>query len=268
MATPKKESQPPTKYAAALFDGFQALDVFGPIDILNIVSRYHPLELCMLANSHEAVSTLHNAPSTCIGQQVVPTHTFTNAPRDIEVLLVPGGMGTRDLGNTQVVVDFVKSRFPKLRYLLTVCTGSAIAAQAGVLDGKRATSNKKSFSWVRLRLPARAISAANICKPRSWPKDRTSTGFERHAGWRIATFGHLPASLPELIWCSLFLNHNTAPNSWTLSPLELSMCATLTRGQILLRSIQRMPESGVAIFNKHFPQSYDVTIGTKELICR
>ena len=45
-------------------------------------------------------------------------------------------------------VEFVGRAFPKLRFLLTVCTGSALAAKAGVLDGKKATSNKAAFDWV------------------------------------------------------------------------------------------------------------------------
>lgn len=139
---------PVTKYAVALFPGFQALDVFGPLDVLNFLSRTVPLELSVIGPTLEPVSTLHDASSARIGQSVVPTHTYDNAPEDIEVLLVPGGMGTRDLDNTNKVKEFIRDRFPKLKYLLTVCTGSAIAAQAGVLDGKEATSNKRSFSWV------------------------------------------------------------------------------------------------------------------------
>ncbi|KAH7253388.1 hypothetical protein FSOLCH5_014145 [Fusarium solani] len=139
---------PPTKYAVALFRGFQALDVFGPIDALNYMSRNQPLSLSILHTSLEPVTTLVDSTPGRIGQSVVPTHTYDTAPEDIEVLLVPGGMGTRDPENIARVRQFIKERYPKLRYLLTVCTGSAIAAQSGVLDGREATSNKRSFSWV------------------------------------------------------------------------------------------------------------------------
>lgn len=141
-------SATPKKYAVALFEGFQALDVFGPLDILNLLSKTLPLELSVIGPTLEPVSTLLNAPPGRISQKVVPTHTYDNAPDDIEVLIVPGGQGTRDLGNTRVVEEFIKARYPKLRYFLTVCTGGAVAARAGVLDGREATSNKRSFSWV------------------------------------------------------------------------------------------------------------------------
>lgn len=140
---------PVTKYAVALFPGFQAMDVFGPLDVLNVLSKTVPLELSVIGPSLEPVSTLHGPEAVGrIGQSVMPTHTYDNVPDDIEVLLVPGGMGTRVLENIKKVVEFVKERQPKLKYLLTVCTGSAVAAQAGVLDGKDATSNKRLFSWV------------------------------------------------------------------------------------------------------------------------
>lgn len=141
-------SKAPTKFAVALFDGFQALDVFGPLDVLNQLSKKHSLELYLIAPTKEAVSTLHKAGPDRIGQSIVPTHTYENAPEDIEVLLVPGGMGTRDFEHTRVLRDFLKARYSKLPYLLTVCTGSAIVAQTGILDGKEATTNKSSFSWV------------------------------------------------------------------------------------------------------------------------
>lgn len=141
-------TSPPTKYAVALFNGFQSLDVFGPLDALNYLSKTTALELSLLGPTLDPVSTLYKPGPGRIGQHVVPTHTYADAPADIEVLLVPGGLGTRDADHTQVIVDFIRSRFPGLRYLLTVCTGAALAARAGVLEGKEATTNKMSFDWV------------------------------------------------------------------------------------------------------------------------
>ncbi|KAM0559949.1 hypothetical protein ACHAPJ_003901 [Fusarium lateritium] len=171
---------PPTKYAVALFPGFQALDVFGPLDALNFTSKRQPLELSILHTSLDPVSTLLDDSPGRIGQSVVPTHTYDNAPDDIEVLLVPGGMGTRDPKNVQRVLEFIKERYPKLRFLLTVCTGSAIAAQSGVLDGKEATSNKRSFDWVQSQGPnvkwarkARWVVDGNI-----WTSSGISAGID------------------------------------------------------------------------------------------
>ncbi|KAF5025318.1 hypothetical protein F66182_2603 [Fusarium sp. NRRL 66182] len=171
----------PTKYAVALFPGFQALDVFGPLDTLNFMSKRQPLQLSLLHTSLDPVSTLvEDDTPGIIGQSVVPTHTYDTAPDDIEVLLVPGGVGTEDAENVKRVRDFVKERYPKLRYLLTVCTGSVVAAQAGVLDGKEATSYKRYFDWVVSQGPevkwvrkARWVVDGNI-----WTSSGVSAGID------------------------------------------------------------------------------------------
>lgn len=74
----------------------------------------------------------------------MPTHTYDTAPTDIEVLIVPGGFGNR-LPAAIPTVEYIRRVYPSLKYLITVCTGSGLAARAGVLDHKRATTNKFAF---------------------------------------------------------------------------------------------------------------------------
>ncbi|KAH8597546.1 class I glutamine amidotransferase-like protein [Bisporella sp. PMI_857] len=136
----------PTKIGAVLFPSFQALDLFGPLDALNSLSWNYPLNLSLVAATLDPVSTRPremNAINSTFAERILPTHTFDTAP-DLEVLLVPGGVGTwaPDRNST---VEYIKKVFPSLRYLITVCTGSHLAAEAGVLDGKNATSNK--YLW-------------------------------------------------------------------------------------------------------------------------
>ncbi|KAH6647394.1 class I glutamine amidotransferase-like protein [Truncatella angustata] len=171
-------SNPPTKFGVVLFTGFQSLDVFGPLDILNFLSKMRKLELVILAKDLNPVSTSLTAGG--FGQSVVPTHTFENAPDDIDVLLVPGGQGTRDDANIAPALEYVKRAFPGLRYFLTVCTGSALAAKAGVLDGKRATTNKQAFKWatsqgpkVEWVLKARWVTDGNV-----WTSSGVSAGID------------------------------------------------------------------------------------------
>ena len=143
-AAPSSETQP-TKFAVALFPGFQLLDVAGPLDVLNILAQTHPHSLYILSSSLEPV---HAGQRSTFRETVVPTHTFDSAPEDIEVLLVPGGYGARDRASIQPLIDYATRVYPKLQYLLTVCTGSAIIGMGGLLDGKKATTNKASWDWV------------------------------------------------------------------------------------------------------------------------
>jgi transcriptional regulator GlxA family with amidase domain len=58
--------------------------------------------------------------------------------------MIPGGLGTRS-PLINATIDYIGATYPKVKYLITVCTGSALAARAGILDGKRATTNKNSW---------------------------------------------------------------------------------------------------------------------------
>ncbi|KAF2726690.1 class I glutamine amidotransferase-like protein [Polyplosphaeria fusca] len=88
-------------------------------------------------------------PAFGASQTLTATQTFANAPQ-FDALLVPGGMGCFDPNdkgrpnpkNLNPVVDFVKAQYPGLKYLITVCTGSAVTSLTGLLDGKRATTFK------------------------------------------------------------------------------------------------------------------------------
>ncbi|KAI5460842.1 class I glutamine amidotransferase-like protein [Mariannaea sp. PMI_226] len=177
-------NDPPTHYGVVLFPGFQALDAFGSLDALNTLSSRRPLRLSVLAETLDPVSTKMpestGTPDPSIGQSIVPTHTFSDAPSDIQVLLVPGGKGTRNAKRMEPVVAFLKNYYPKLEYLLTVCTGSALAAWAGVLDGHKATTNKLSFQWVTEQGPnvdwvrrARWVTSGNI-----WTSSGISAGID------------------------------------------------------------------------------------------
>jgi transcriptional regulator GlxA family with amidase domain len=160
------QGQNPVHYGVLLFPGFQALDVFGPLDVFNSLSMlYHfPIKLTMLARTTEAVETSHQRagnqmfshPETDCSQSMQINRTFeeqlaiqeTGAHGDkgaIDVLIVPGGVGTRN--DMSVEIDFVKRMYPSLKAVLSVCTGATILARAGVLDGRRATTNKRAWEW-------------------------------------------------------------------------------------------------------------------------
>jgi transcriptional regulator GlxA family with amidase domain len=192
----------PTRYAIVLFEGFQALDAFGPLDILNLLSRDAALNLSLhvLAPQKGPVSTLAPGSGLTIGQDIMATHSFADMPSDIEVILVPGGVGTRNTEATQPVVNMLRAVFPKLRFLLTICTGSALAARAGLLAGRRATSNKRAFNWVKTQdanndvhwVPhARWVEDGNV-----WTASGVSAGIDMMYAFVAAQYGeHVAANI-------------------------------------------------------------------------
>ena len=166
----------PKSIGILLFPGFQALDAFGPLDALNLLSREHELTLSLIAMSLEPVTTAFSSPeypsmSPQFSQRVCPTHTFANAPANLEVLIVPGGLGTRDDSSTESLVRFIKSRLElqPLRYLLSVCTGSLLVGRTGRFAGCSATTNKSAFKQVKDRCPEiRWVESARWVEGETW----------------------------------------------------------------------------------------------------
>ncbi|KAJ5712754.1 class I glutamine amidotransferase-like protein [Penicillium malachiteum] len=181
----------PLRIGVALFPGFQALDVFGPLDCLNALSKLHPLTLTLLSSTLDPISTAHPAYPTAISQSILPTSTYKTAP-PLDVLFVPGGQGARDsTPEILEVLDFIATVYPSLKYLITVCTGSGLAARAGVLDGKRATTNKRAWK------DTTAVRDAVIWVPRArwvvdgriWTSSGVSAGIDVTLAWMKEVLG-------------------------------------------------------------------------------
>lgn len=145
----------PTKIGIILFPGFQLLDAAGPLDAFSLLSQQHPISISILGATLSPISTANAMQPS--GVSIMPTHTFEQAKElGLDVLVLPGGLGTRTEENVRAVVEFVKSlEMGKggVGWILTVCTGSEVLARTGWLDGRRATTNKRAFNEV-LSLPS------------------------------------------------------------------------------------------------------------------
>ncbi|MCJ1438492.1 hypothetical protein MMC27_007882 [Xylographa pallens] len=166
-----------------LFPHFQALDVFGPIDALNILSEDHPLTLSLIARTLDPMRT----SSGTFTQLILPTHTFATAP-PLDVLLVPGGPGARS-SDMQPAVDFIASVYPSLQYLISVCTGAPLVARTGLVDGMRATTNKRAWEWVIGQRPqVKWVARARWVVDRKW---WSSSGVSAGLDVAFAWMGHV-----------------------------------------------------------------------------
>ena len=123
--------------AVLLFDDFETLDVFGPVEILGRLKdlfkiRFFSLSGGLVKNSHGVA---------------IPTETFSDINDEVDIFLIPGGHGTREGVNDPMLIDAIRTISTKSRYVFTVCTGSGLLAKTGLLDGRKATSNKRAFEW-------------------------------------------------------------------------------------------------------------------------
>ncbi|MEM7292286.1 MAG: DJ-1/PfpI family protein [Pseudomonadota bacterium] len=128
---------------AVIFDEFELLDMFGPLEMLGMYPD--TFELQMIAEKPGPMRSAQG-PSAHVDA------TFSQSPQ-FDILLVPGGRGTRDQVENAEMLDWLRSQASAARYVSSVCTGSALLAKAGVLDGMSATTNKAAFSWVTSQGP-------------------------------------------------------------------------------------------------------------------
>lgn len=110
------------------------------------VSNDYDMTLSTISKVAGVVSS-KNPAGKSIGWPVVATHSVDDAP-PIDLLMVPGGIGNRksNLGNDTWIEDFIAKQFNTIDFVASVCTRAESLAKAGVLDGKRATTNKCSWN--------------------------------------------------------------------------------------------------------------------------
>lgn len=133
-----------------IFGGVEVLDFAGPFEVF---SRTRLTPGAESRRSEESapfhVFTVAKTPDPVTatgGLVILPTHGFAGAPR-IDLLVVPGGFGTRPLLQDEETLAWIRLIAARARQITSVCTGSLLLAKAGLLEGRRATTH-----WAALDL--------------------------------------------------------------------------------------------------------------------
>ena len=113
---------------------------------------------------------------------MLPKHGFADAPR-IDLLVVPGGFGTRPLLQDEETLDWIRRRAQDCRKLTSVCTGALLLAKAGLLDGKRATTH-----WAALDLLAEVGPRVTVDRERRVVDDGVITSAGVASGMDMAFY--------------------------------------------------------------------------------
>ena len=135
------------RVAVVLFDGFTVLDMYGPVQAFGACRITRPdgppfrfFEVFTIAERRGAIKS-GEGPSTHAD------YTFAESP-PYDILLVPGGFGTREAVKDDAFLGRLRAASEKAAVTATVCTGSALLARTGRMDGRPATSNKIAWDWV------------------------------------------------------------------------------------------------------------------------
>ena len=118
-----------------IFDHVEDLDFTGPLEVFGTTSHLKPDSLHPFTIQREGREVV-----TVNGLKVTPDYSFRNCPR-LEILLVPGGIGTRTEMKDLETLEFVRHNASSCELILSVCTGALVLAAAGLLSGKRATTH-------------------------------------------------------------------------------------------------------------------------------
>ena len=167
-----------------LFDDVEVLDFAGPFEVLSRTRTVSgaesrrsedsaPFRVFTVAKTREKIRA--------IGDLIVePRYSFADAPR-IDILVVPGGWGSRTVMQDAEVLTWVKNVAASARYTSSVCTGALILARAGLLAGRRATTH-----WAAYDLLASLDGGVKVVRNARVVKDGVFTSAGVSAGIDMA----------------------------------------------------------------------------------
>jgi transcriptional regulator GlxA family with amidase domain len=137
-----------------VFPDVEVLDFCGPFEVFSVTrldeerrrEEPSPFEVFLVAEGRGPIVTTG-------GMKVTPDHTLESCP-PLGILVVPGGWGARAEMKNVRLVTWIAERAKQVETLTSVCTGSMLLGQAGLLDGRHATTHWRALEWMRDSFPA------------------------------------------------------------------------------------------------------------------
>ena len=136
-----------------VFPDVEVLDFCGPFEVFSVTrlneerrrEEPSPFEPVLVAERKDVVTATG-------GLKVVPDYSIDDCP-PLALLVVPGGWGTRTEIKNRRLLEWIAKRAREVETLTSVCTGSMLLGQAGLLDGRHATTHWRSLDWMRQSFP-------------------------------------------------------------------------------------------------------------------
>ncbi len=138
--------------AILVFDDVEILDFAGPYEVFNDASEM----------SNPTAFNVYNLGIS--GRPIIGRGKFTVTPRyslddcpQADILLIPGGFGTRPLLKHDKLIRWIADQSEKVEWLLSVCTGALLLAQAGLLKDRPATTHQGAYESLKLLSPTTQV---------------------------------------------------------------------------------------------------------------
>ncbi len=141
-----------TTVGILIFDDVEVLDFCGPFEVFSVA---RPVGESSDDNRLFNVITIAEEDNivTCRGGLFVKPHATIESHPDLDILVIPGGQGTRRERHNQRVLDWIKQQDRRTNLMTSVCTGAFLLAESGLLENHRATTHWASIEWMRSTYP-------------------------------------------------------------------------------------------------------------------
>src|SRR5580704_14448324 len=165
MKIMRSSSRPRTRRIVMLaFPDAQIIDITGPLEVFGRAARWMTDEhgWRIPAYTVEIAATKAGAFATSSGLRLIADRSITQVRGPIDTLLVAGGRGTTDALRDRALIDWLRGSIHRTRRLCSVCTGAFLLAEAGLLDGRPATTHWRQCEQLATRYPAVSVETDPI----------------------------------------------------------------------------------------------------------
>jgi transcriptional regulator GlxA family with amidase domain len=140
-----------------IFDDVEILDVAGPFEVFAVtrlndeqrLQQSSPFKVYLISETNKQITAIG-------GLRLTPDVTISECP-ELDLLVVPGGWGTRKESKNKILVNWIGNQFTNNRLIASICTGSSLLGKAGLLDGRDATTHWRAFDFLQESAPKARI---------------------------------------------------------------------------------------------------------------
>jgi transcriptional regulator GlxA family with amidase domain len=137
-----------------IFNEVEVLDFCGPFEVFSVTGRrdnLNPFNVFTVAEKGQSILARNHL-------SVNSSYTIQECPQP-DILVVPGGLGTRKEMHNPILIDWIRSSSQKAELILSVCTGALLLAKAGLLEGLAATTHHGAIELLKEVAPHTTVQA-------------------------------------------------------------------------------------------------------------